>query len=135
MKGAVAVTDPQIIFRAEVPGDALAITDLIADAFGRPAEALLVSRLRAAQALAVSVVAEAAGQLVAHAALSPLEVDGQARAGRWLGLAPVAVLPWWQRGVRWWRQPAEPSATIPSSTHSSRPVWRAPALVAAAEAL
>ena len=97
MKGADAVTDSRIVYRPELPDDAIAITDLIATAFGRPAEAQLVSRLRAAQALTVSVVAEAAGQLVAHAALSPVEIDGQAGAGRWLGLAPVAVLPGWQR--------------------------------------
>jgi putative acetyltransferase len=91
------VTEPPIRYRLEQQGDAAAITDLVTAAFGRTEEARLVARLRAAGVLAVSLVAEAAGELVGHAALSAVEVGGEPGHGRWLGLAPVAVQPGWQR--------------------------------------
>lgn len=77
--------------RWERPGDGAAIADAVAAAFGRRDEAGLVDRLRAAGALAVSIVADRAGAVVGHAALSPVTVDGL--AGAWLGLAPLAVRP------------------------------------------
>lgn len=91
--------------RDEVPGDAAAIAAVLVAAFrqpggGQPAEAELVAALRAAGALSLSLVAEAAdGTLVGHIAFSPVTVDGRG-GDRLLGLAPLAVLPGWQgRGL------------------------------------
>lgn len=81
--------------RHERADEAAAIAALVAEAFGRDAEAELVGRLRAAGALTASLVATAAGTLLGHVALSPVETNGQ--SGPWLGLAPLAVRPAWRR--------------------------------------
>jgi putative acetyltransferase len=83
--------------RPERPGDEDGIQGVVSAAFGQTAEADLVARLRDRGALAVSLVAEAAGELVGHVALSPVTVDGRPGGGRWLGLAPLAVDPDRQR--------------------------------------
>lgn len=58
-------------------------------------EHLIVNGLRRAGALALSLVAEADGQIVGHVAFSSVVVgDG---TENWYGLGPVAVLPEWQR--------------------------------------
>jgi putative acetyltransferase len=65
-------------------------------AFGRDDEALLVQRLREAGDDALEWLAEAGGQVVGHVAYSPVRIkhgdDGHA-----VGLAPLGVLPAWQR--------------------------------------
>ena len=76
--------------REEHDGDAAAIGAVERAAFGQPGEAALVEGLRAAGALAVSLVAVLDDVIVGHAALSPVEVAGGRRV---LGLGPVAVLP------------------------------------------
>ena len=78
--------------REERPGDEAAIAAVIAAAFASEAEARLVEDLRAAEALSLSLVAERDQRIVGHVALSPVTVAGEAGAGRWLGLAPLAVL-------------------------------------------
>ena len=84
--------------RPERDGEAATVAALVAAAFGREAEALLVDWLRAAGVLAVSLVAEDYdGLLVGHVALSPVTVDGMDGGGRWFGLAPLAVRPDRQR--------------------------------------
>ena len=83
--------------RPEAAEDIDAIRRVIVAAFGAEAEARLVDALRAADALAVSLVAEVGGALVGHVGLSPVTVDGAEGAGRWLGLAPLAVAPAYQR--------------------------------------
>ena len=57
-------------------------------------EGWIVKRLRAGQALTLSLVADKDGQIVGHIAFSPVQVGG-ASAG-WHGLGPVAVRPEWQ---------------------------------------
>ena len=69
---------------------------MIAAAFGWLEEADLVHRLRAAGALAHSLVAEQDGALLGHVALSPVSVQGAFMPGV-LGLAPLAVHPDHQR--------------------------------------
>lgn len=91
---------PDWIVRSEAPGDEAAIAELIAQAFAGGAhsdgsEGAIVARLRAADALAVSLVADRAGAIAGHAAFSPVTVEHG--AGRWFGLAPVAVRPGLQR--------------------------------------
>jgi putative acetyltransferase len=83
--------------RPERPGDEDGVARVVSAAFGQTAEADLVARLRGQGALAVSLVAEAGGEVVGHVALSPVTVDGRPGGGRWLGLAPLAVDPDRQR--------------------------------------
>lgn len=88
------------MLRAERPGDEAAIRDLTARAFaGAPHsdgnEPDIVDRLRSAGALTLSLVAEADGMLVGHAAFSPVQMEG---AEDWFGLGPVSVAPERQRG-------------------------------------
>src|SRR5262245_28599130 len=76
------------IIRPEPPEDVLAINRLHEEAFPTRAEARLVDALRASRRLVVSLVAEEAGEIVGHVALSPVSA-GASRGG--LGLAPLAV--------------------------------------------
>ncbi|GAB4533208.1 MAG: N-acetyltransferase [Anaerolineales bacterium] len=81
--------------RPETAADVPAIREVNALAFGRPAEADLVDALRAAGALACSLVAVTAAEVVGHIAFSPVTVARQ--PGPFFGLGPVAVRPDWQR--------------------------------------
>lgn len=72
------------------PADHAAIDALLEAAFGRPDEAALVMRLRAAGDVALELVAGGADP-VGHILLSPMTAPFPA-----LGLAPLAVLPAWQ---------------------------------------
>ena len=58
-------------------------------------EGWIVKRLRAGNALTLSLVADENGRLIGHIAFSPVQIDG-ASAG-WHGLGPVAVRPERQR--------------------------------------
>lgn len=58
-------------------------------------ETWLVNALRAANALSLSLVADCAGQLVGHIAVSPVQLSSDPTAV-WYGLGPLAVLPAWQ---------------------------------------
>lgn len=83
--------------RHEADGDSVAIRRVHAEAFGQPDEADLVDALRAAGALRVALVAVEAGAIVGHVAFSPVVIRGGAGVINALGLAPLAVLPAWQR--------------------------------------
>lgn len=83
-----------VIIRPEVPDDIAVIHSVHAAAFPTEEEARLVDALRIAGRLAVSLVAEEKGQVVGHIAFSPVTVDGIAGG---LGLAPLAVVPEYQR--------------------------------------
>lgn len=81
--------------REEAPGDEAAIARVVARAFeGAPhasgTEGRIVAALRAAGALTLSIVAVEGGEIVGHAAFSPVEIEGQTL---WFGLGPVAVIP------------------------------------------
>lgn len=80
------------VIRRETRQDLDAIDALLREAFGGEAEAQLVRRLRADGDLSLSLVADAGGTILGHAALSPLSADRPAHA-----LAPVAVAPKAQR--------------------------------------
>lgn len=85
------------VMRLETPADAPAISALITAAFAGVVhasgkEAALIADLRAAGALALSLVGQGAdGAILAHAAFSRVTVDGQDLG--WFGLGPVAVAP------------------------------------------
>jgi putative acetyltransferase len=83
--------------RAEKPEDVEAIRRVNVAAFGRESEADLVERLRGV-AFTFSFVAVESGQIVGHIFFSPVELEGGcADDSLVLGLAPVAVLPSYQR--------------------------------------
>ena len=65
-----------------------------ASEYGLNNEVLIINTLREQQALSISLVAVLKEQIIAHIALSPVEIsDGSAN---WYGLAPVSVLPEYQ---------------------------------------
>lgn len=82
--------------RSEIPGDVAAIHRVHVEAFGQPDEADLVDALRAAGALRISLVADEEG-VVGHVGFSPVVIRDGASTINALGLAPMAVLPGWQR--------------------------------------
>jgi len=80
----------------ERPEDSSAIRLLTRAAFegapySRQTEAQIVDALRAAGALAISLVAIVEGEVVGHAGFSPVSIDGV--KGDWYGLGPVSVSP------------------------------------------
>lgn len=89
-----------MVIRHEADSDIDAITEITIAAFadcayGNHTEQFIVTALRAADALSVSLVAEIDGRVVGHAAFSPVTVDGQ--RCDWYGLGPVSVVPELQR--------------------------------------
>src|SRR4051794_17216303 len=86
--------------RLERPEDATTIHALTDAAFkGMPfsddTEARIIGSLRAAGALTLSLVATQGGEIVGHAAFSPVTINGG--TGDWYGLGPVSVWPNLQR--------------------------------------
>lgn len=78
----------EVKIRNETPRDTPEILTLLAEAFGGVAEARLVQMLREDGDLAISLVAEAGGQVLGYVALSPLHSERAA-----LALGPLAVTP------------------------------------------
>ena len=86
--------------RSETDADAGAITEVTLAAFktleiSNQTEQFIVTALRAAKALAASLVAEVDGRVVGHIAFSPVAMSDGTRD--WYGLGPVSVLPEYQR--------------------------------------
>ncbi len=84
------------IIRPEEPSDASTIERVTVEAFlNAPhtdhTEQFIVRELRLANALTVSVVAEAHGQVIGHVAVSPIQISNGAT--RWFGVGPISVLP------------------------------------------
>ena len=94
------MTTNRFQIRAETPEDIEAITELTAAAFATleisdHTEQYIITALRSAGALAISLVAEVDGRVVGHIAFSPVTIaDGTTG---WYGLGPVSVLPEFQR--------------------------------------
>lgn len=86
-----------IIIRAESPRDRSAIHAVNAAAFPADDEADLVDALRAGGHVVASLVAECEGEVVGHILFSRLQVVGKDAATAAIALAPMAVLPAWQR--------------------------------------
>lgn len=90
----------KITVRKENDGDLGAISEVTVAAFktleiSSHTEQFIVAALRAAHALAVSLVAEMDGRVVGHIAFSPITISDGTR--NWYGLGPVSVLPEYQR--------------------------------------
>lgn len=90
----------KITIRKETDADVRAITEVTEAAFqtmeiSDHTEQFIVTALRKAGALTVSLVAELDGRVVGHIAFSPITMsDGTAD---WYGMGPVSVLPQVQR--------------------------------------
>lgn len=92
--------NPQIVIRNETDADIGAITKVTEAAFetlevSNQTEQFIIEALRAAGALAVSLVAELDGRVVGHVAFSPVAISNG--TPDWYGLGPVSVLPEYQR--------------------------------------
>lgn len=87
------------VIRPESPDDVAAIHAVTMAAFlnaphTQHTEHFMVEALRKAGALTLSIVAEQAGEVVGHVAVSPVSIsDGTAH---WCGLGPISVTPEWQ---------------------------------------
>lgn len=89
-----------MIIRDETPSDYAGIAEVTRSAFedhpySRQTEVFIIRDLRAADALAVSLVAQIDGKVAGHIAFSPITVTDGSRA--WYGMGPVSVLPAFQR--------------------------------------
>lgn len=104
------MSEAGIVVRREEPRDCQAVFEVNRQAFGRDAEAKLVDILRASGKVALSLVAERQGQVVGHILFTPVKVCSGERCLPAVGLAPLAVLPEWQKhgiGQRLMRQGLE----------------------------
>lgn len=89
-----------IEIRNEIHADASAIEAVTVSAFSDAphsghSEQLIVSALRAAGQLTVSLVAVSADKIIGHVAVSPVRISSAAPG--WYGLGPISVLPEYQR--------------------------------------
>ena len=82
-----------VAIRLETPDDVEAVAEVEHTAFGGPAEANLVDRLRDLGQLAVSLVAVSEARVVGHVAFSPMSLSPNPEGLHATGLAPLAVLP------------------------------------------
>lgn len=80
--------------RTERNDDRDKIRSVHVQAFDTDAEARLVDQLRETGIDLVSLVAEEQGVIIGHILFSPVTLDASVRTA---GLAPMAVLPGWQR--------------------------------------
>jgi putative acetyltransferase len=92
--------NPKIIIRSETDADVSAITEVTVAAFqtleiSHHTEQFIITALRAAGALTLSLVAELDGRVIGHIAFSPVTISDGTRD--WYGLGPISVLPEYQR--------------------------------------
>jgi putative acetyltransferase len=85
------------LIREERPEDAEAVHAVLVAAFGREAEARLVERLRASARIVCAMVAEEKGRVLGHVVFSRIAVESGGSEIPVLALAPLAVLPAFQR--------------------------------------
>lgn len=88
-----------LLIRSENPADNAAISHVIEQAFQKQQysshnEQFIVTALRKANALTISLVAVLNQHIVGHIAISPVQISSGVQG--WYGLGPVAVLPEWQ---------------------------------------
>jgi putative acetyltransferase len=83
--------------RPEIPEDTDSIRNVNEWAFGQAEEAEIVDKLRNRAALTVSLVADKENVIVGHIAFSPAMVESESPSFEVVVLAPMAVLPAYQR--------------------------------------
>ena len=86
-----------ITIRLETPGDVGSIRYVNEQAFDQKEEAGIVEKLRNRAALTISLVAVQGNEVVGHIAFSPVTVESQSSSFDAIALAPMAVLPAYQR--------------------------------------
>jgi putative acetyltransferase len=89
-----------IIIRNEIESDVDSISEITKAAFencphGNHTEQFIINALRDANALTISLVAEAGKKVVGHIAFSPVTISDGSLG--WYGLGPISVLPELQR--------------------------------------
>lgn len=85
------------LIREERPEDAEAVGAVLVAAFGSEAEARLVERLRASGKILFTLVAEEKGRVLGHMVFSRIAVESGGSEIPVLALAPLAVMPAFQR--------------------------------------
>jgi putative acetyltransferase len=86
-----------IEIRPEKPLDADAIRAVNTAAFGQPQEADVIDKLRCNCAELLSLVALINSRVVGHILFSPVTLNAEHKAIEGMGLAPIAVLPAYQK--------------------------------------
>lgn len=86
-----------IIIREEKPEDISDIKAVNEGAFGQPNEAKLVDMLRKREKIRFSLVALLKDRIVGHILFSPAVIESEGNTVSLVGLAPMAVLPDYQR--------------------------------------
>jgi len=86
-----------LIIRPETPEDEAAIRHVNEEAFGQKEEGELIEKLRNRGVLALSLVAVEDDKIVGHIAFSPVKVESERSSFEAIALAPMAVLPAYQR--------------------------------------
>lgn len=87
-----------MIIREETPDDACGIRVVNKAAFDTDGEADLVDKLREDDKIILSLVAEVDEQIVGHILFTPAVIEYKDKSHEVAGLAPMAVLPKFQRG-------------------------------------
>ncbi len=87
----------RVNIRREEPGDIAAIRHVNEQAFGSTAEANAIEALRDRGAAVLSLVAVIADRVVGHLFFTPITIESADRSWPGLGLAPLSVLPDFQR--------------------------------------
>ena len=85
------------VIRPETPEDVDSIRYVNTQAFGQENESKLIEKLRKNGALTISLVAVHDGEIVGHIAFSPVVVESELSSFEAVALAPMAVLPAYQR--------------------------------------
>jgi len=86
-----------VIIRREIPEDMDSICYVNEQAFGQKEEAKLVEKLRNRDVVTLSLVAVQDEQIVGHILFSPVTVESDCSNFEAITLAPMAVLPEYQR--------------------------------------
>jgi putative acetyltransferase len=86
-----------IEIRLEQPIDINSIHKINESAFGQPTEANLVDQLRTQCSEALSLVALSEDRVVGHILFTPVTITGAQKEIKGMGLAPMSVLPEYQR--------------------------------------
>jgi putative acetyltransferase len=86
-----------LIIRLETHEDKAAIRHVNEEAFGQKEEAEIIEKLRSRGVLTLSLVAVQDDRIIGHIAFSPVEVESERSSFEAIALAPMAVLPAYQR--------------------------------------
>lgn len=87
----------KITIRRESPTDFASVRNLHREAFKSEVEGMLVDELRECDKRCISLIAEDGGLVVGHVLFSSVTIRTDAKSIRVQSLAPMAVLPVWQR--------------------------------------